>query len=364
MEEEDRMAMNPDITWKQICDQQIFEDVPSIAATEAITTNSRENYTRLVIISDTHGQHRKVHLPKGDVLIHGGDFTKTGEMGTIEDLSCYFAESGFREVVVIAGNHDMTLDPDYYEKKWKNIHRTPFDCQTAQEAIERHCHYLNDSAYTSQSGLEFYGSPYSPFYYDWAFNRRRGAPLRHIWDQIPNHEDAPIDVLMTHTPPLGRGDLTRERLRAGCYNLLKAIQTRVQPRINIFGHIHEGYGTTYDGHTLFINASSLDMKYKAVNRPIVVDISHANKTEPARVILPVNTKATTQNDFEQWCSDHGYKVVAEAISTYNGEQLPLGSDLFRADAFLKLLDKLGLHRSPKGRAEVEMLLGELYAENF
>jgi hypothetical protein len=33
---------------------------------------------RCVVISDTHGLHRDVAVPKGDLLFHCGDFTDTG----------------------------------------------------------------------------------------------------------------------------------------------------------------------------------------------------------------------------------------------------------------------------------------------
>ena len=34
---------------------------------------------RVVCISDTHEKHKQVKLPKGDVLIHAGDFTWIGK---------------------------------------------------------------------------------------------------------------------------------------------------------------------------------------------------------------------------------------------------------------------------------------------
>jgi predicted phosphodiesterase len=33
---------------------------------------------RIVCISDTHGQHAKLSVPAGDVLIHAGDFMALG----------------------------------------------------------------------------------------------------------------------------------------------------------------------------------------------------------------------------------------------------------------------------------------------
>ena len=34
--------------------------------------------TRFVVLSDTHNKHHEVKLPKGDILIHCGDFTYGG----------------------------------------------------------------------------------------------------------------------------------------------------------------------------------------------------------------------------------------------------------------------------------------------
>ncbi|KAG7349509.1 metallophosphoesterase domain containing protein [Nitzschia inconspicua] len=356
------LACDPNAIWEEIRDKQLFVGVPSIPVTS--TFDRRMNSTRLVIISDTHGQHRNVHLPKGDILIHAGDFTKTGEVGTIQDLSRYFEESGFAEVVVIAGNHDMTLDPEYYQRKWQRFHRIPHDCQAVQAAIEQNCHYLKDSTWTSLSGLNFYGSPFSPDFFDWAFNRPRGPPIRQVWDKIPSQEELPLDILITHTPPLGRGDLTQEFVLAGCYDLLQSIQTRIKPRVNIFGHIHEGYGTSFDGQTLFVNASSLDVRYQPIHRPIVVDVSHADKAEPAHLVEPVNTYATTKLELERWCMDHGYNVVTEALKKCDDDDLPLGNDLLKANALSNLLEKLCLHYSKEGQKELRDMLGKLYAESF
>jgi Icc-related predicted phosphoesterase len=55
----------------------------------------------------------------------------------------------------------------------------------------------------------------------------------------------------------------------GCEDLYKAIR-RVMPKINAFGHIHEGYGTTEDDGVLYINCSVLDRRYAIRNKPIEV----------------------------------------------------------------------------------------------
>mmetsp|Transcript_15659 Transcript_15659/g.37005 ORF Transcript_15659/g.37005 Transcript_15659/m.37005 type:complete len:170 (-) Transcript_15659:47-556(-) len=94
--------------------------------------------------------------------------------------------------------------------------------------------------------------------------------------------EAACDVLITHGPPLGRGDrpgvsydgtsdaaseaerratawgdVTRERV--GCEALLREVQTRVRPLLHLFGHVHADWGCdSSDGTTVFVNASVTD----------------------------------------------------------------------------------------------------------
>ena len=127
--------------------------------------------------------------------------------------------------------------------------------------------YLEDSA-VELFGYRFYGSPWQPAFYSWAFNLGRGDACAEAWSRIPSN----TDVLITHGPPLGRGDLTISGVRAGCVNLLAEVQQRIQPLYHVFGHIHEGHGVTYDGRTRFVNASSCDLQYRPVHPPIVFNL--------------------------------------------------------------------------------------------
>lgn len=104
------------------------------------------------------------------------------------------------------------------------------------------------------------------------FNAPRGEACRAIWDRIPDD----TDVLVTHGPPLGYGDLCRSGVRAGCYDLLRAVKERVRPAFHVFGHIHEGYGATTDDTTVFVNAATCSLRYKPTNPPLVFDLP--NKT--------------------------------------------------------------------------------------
>lgn len=75
-----------------------------------------------------------------------------------------------------------------------------------------------------------------PEFCGWAYNVTRGEPMLEKWNMIPDN----TDILITHGPALGYGDLCSSQLRAGCSELLSTIQQRVKPLVHVFGHIHEG----------------------------------------------------------------------------------------------------------------------------
>jgi predicted phosphohydrolase len=174
---------------------------------------------RLVIISDTHGLHESVSVPDGDILVHAGDITMDGRLSDAVAFDRWLGALPHRRKVVIAGNHDFCFERDPAKSR---------ACLT--NAI-----YLQDEA-AEIEGLKFYGSPWQPWFFDWAFNLARGPELRAKWNLIP----ADTDVLVTHGPPQGCLDMTRRGEPVGCADLAAAVR-RLKPRLHVFGHIHEAY---------------------------------------------------------------------------------------------------------------------------
>jgi Icc-related predicted phosphoesterase len=209
---------------------------------------------RLVCISDTHGMHRQIDIPAGDLLIHSGDCLGVGTLEEVEELDRWFAELPHTHKILIAGNHDWCFQNDPIE---------------ARNRIT-HAHYLLDSA-LEIDGLTFWGSPWVPAFFNYAFNLERGEALAERWAQIPRN----TDVLITHGPPAGILDevITPNGtvIHPGCEDLARALKT-LSPRLHVFGHIHEGYGQQHAGDTRYINASSCNARFKPVNPPIVLDI--------------------------------------------------------------------------------------------
>ena len=62
---------------------------------------------KIVCLSDTHGLHRQVHIPKCDMIIHAGDYTNVGRHYEHDDFCRWFAGIKAEYRVCIAGNHDF-----------------------------------------------------------------------------------------------------------------------------------------------------------------------------------------------------------------------------------------------------------------
>lgn len=80
-----------------------------------------------------------------------------------------------------------------------------------------------------------------------------------------------VDVLITHGPPKYILDLAGGE-HVGSMSLSDAVSISIQPKLHVFGHIHEGYGTQRYGNIDFVNCSLLDGYYQPVNRPIIYEL--------------------------------------------------------------------------------------------
>jgi len=208
---------------------------------------------KFVAISDTHCRHRNIKLPKGDVLLHAGDVSYRGDKEEIVDFLKWFSKQEFEHKIFIAGNHDF-----YFERAKMDEVKT---------LIPEDVIYLNDSG-TTIEGINIWGSPITPWFFNWAFNRHRGEEIQKHWKLIP----AKTDILMTHGPVSGIHDTVINSEHVGCRDLLEKIK-EINPSVHLCGHIHEGYGMTKKFSTTFINACVLNESYELVNSPVVFDVA-------------------------------------------------------------------------------------------
>jgi hypothetical protein len=153
------------------------------------------------------------------------------------------------DIVLVAGNHDQSIEA------WG-----------VPDGLR--CHYLLDEG-IELFGLRLWGTPWQPWFYDWAFNapRRDGEVfLASKFDLIP--EDT--DIVLAHGPPYGYGDRTDRPsgpAHVGSTAMTETLK-RVRPRLMVCGHIHSGYGSYRLGDTEIVNASLVDEGYRPVN-PVV-----------------------------------------------------------------------------------------------
>lgn len=210
-------------------------------------------------ISDLHGHFPKLH--GGDLLIIAGDLTARDTMREYELFNQWCGDQKYAKIIVICGNHDMLIekDPDIFAGEKVNFE------------------YLQDRQ-IEFNGLNIYGSPWTHAFKGInplcsGFASRYQHFFKSKWKEIPDN----TDILITHGPMWGILDAvpnytTGKVEFVGCKYLREAIE-RIQPKLHVFGHIHEEGGNQIKvGETLHVNASFVNEHYSPVNKPIRVEL--------------------------------------------------------------------------------------------
>lgn len=214
--------------------------------------------TRFLILSDTHGlkfkEDRKPH-ESADVAIHCGDLTGDSKLHDFKQAIELLKEIEAPLKIVIAGNHDFSLDDSAFEQKIIEASRLAQEDlddsikteygdygdarRLLNEARDQGIIFLEEGSYqfTLDNGalLRVYASPYTPTTgssSDWGF-QYSGAHQFAI--------EKGTDIVVTHGPPHGIMDMTAERERVGCPQLFAAV-ARAQPKLHCFGHVHSSWG--------------------------------------------------------------------------------------------------------------------------
>ncbi|MCJ1478335.1 hypothetical protein MMC13_007013 [Lambiella insularis] len=206
--------------------------------------------TRFVCVSDTHNASPATgafKLPKGDVLIHAGDLTKQGTLTELQKAIEWIENSDFETKIVVAGNHDVTLDSAFCGQHALDFHNQyPQSSEDCIRLLQRSpkitflSHQSKEIKLTKEGGprthFKVFGSPHSPARGLWAFSYEPDDAHK-IWNEVP----LDADVVITHTPPKFHCDDSRNRGSAGC-EILRQKLWRVRPRLAVCGHVHEGRG--------------------------------------------------------------------------------------------------------------------------
>lgn len=216
---------------------------------------------RVVAFSDTHSYHRKIAIPDGDILICAGDITFRGELSVIEDFCNWMKALPHKNKVCIFGNHSLGMEYGY---------KRPHALSMFKDAG---IIYLENSE-TEIEGIKTYGSPITPFFNNWEFNRQRGKEIAREWEKIPDD----TELLIVHTMPFGvldkapRGE--GKYSHEGCRDLLDRVGQLKKLKVFFGGHLHRDNNerpVVINGIT-FCNVSILNNKYEVANDPVVIDI--------------------------------------------------------------------------------------------
>lgn len=214
-------------------------------------------------ISDLHGYYPE--LEGGDLLIVAGDLTASDEQRQYLIFREWICRQNYRKKIFISGNHDGCIQDGlfYFNDKWMGAE------------------YLYDSE-AEFEGLKIWGSPWT----------RRFSGMNPSCMAFTGTEDElegkfrlipdDVDILITHSPPLGVMDEVGERSSTRVYTKCVGSEAlyqqlyseRIKPRLHVFGHIHEGYGIVNKmldlPYTKFVNCSHVNEFYEPINKPIRV----------------------------------------------------------------------------------------------
>ena len=135
-------------------------------------------------ISDTHSYHGLLKIPKADMVIHSGDISNYYDVYKNEpearDFVNWFSALDIKYKILIGGNHDAFI----------------FQWNTKFRELCKHHNiiYLENESVTIE-GLNIWGSPYTPTFGNWYFQKARHK-INIIWNTIPDN----TDIVVTHGP--------------------------------------------------------------------------------------------------------------------------------------------------------------------
>ena len=276
----------------------------------SLVRDGRGSSLRVVVMSDIHSKEGNLleSLPEGDLLLIAGDITQSGQLHEYQQFNSFIKQihqrNLFKSIIFIAGNHERTLDSDYYNKVGWNYDKIRQDTNACREALffelPSNVYYLFDSSVVIDN-LVIYGSPWviggdmfpsensSHEHFRWGFSLTE-EELENKWNLIPSD----VDILITHQPPFGVGDQRRNYdldqiindkqifgyEHKGSKSLLSAYQ-RIHPILHVCGHEHQGYGAyRFQNHsTILLNAAVCDEDYLPINPLLIVDIDSNQKNK-------------------------------------------------------------------------------------
>ena len=183
---------------------------------------------RIFHFSDSHGYHDLLDIPSDvDAVICSGDCSNVRSpyenehevRGFVE----WFSKIKVGYKIYVAGNHDTSIEKRLITRDYFATNGIIY---LENESIEI-------------DGIKFYGTPYTPYFQDWAFMKKRNK-MQQVWDSVPNN----TNVLIAHCAPKGMLDLRPSTQKKNQFELVGCESMRdmiYEKRIKyiLFGHIHD-----------------------------------------------------------------------------------------------------------------------------
>lgn len=183
--------------------------------------------------------------------MHAGDLTNAGTPRELSRALDWLerASSGFAARIVVAGNHDLSLDGSFcdsfgdkrgikgHEEEGRDVRGRIKGGMGDNWYYLEHEHRVLD---VDGVCLRVFGSPFSRRIGPvgtWAFSYSDGDEAYGLWALLPRD----LDLLVVHGPPLGICDVNEAGKEDGCEALLQLLGT-ARPRLLVCGHRHEGRG--------------------------------------------------------------------------------------------------------------------------
>ncbi|KAL7471651.1 hypothetical protein ACHAXS_011938 [Conticribra weissflogii] len=274
---------------------------------------------RLVFLSDTHGKHRSISVPNGDILIHCGDillrygFSNSSGGGGIggegrlglDEFDAWLRTLPHKMKIVVGGNHDAALEEKRGNtgvSKWNPKNAIFLHGTAVSIPVELNCN--NSDTFSAKKKRSFstnvtiFGTPVSPpgvticnAFQDTALSESTQKAISQFPIMDNKQSDSAsrqIDIFVSHARNHYFEPLVFPR----------TIMTggTITPRIWAYGHFHDkhginreryqsmipqGSGATTNRYTseeiivekscLCINAAICDMIYRPVQPTVVVD---------------------------------------------------------------------------------------------
>lgn len=198
-------------------------------------------------ISDTHNHHsNKWEIQPCDVLIHCGDFSFQGNFSEVQQFVKDFKkakkDSGAKYAIIVPGNHEKGVQAN--EQFFREY------CEQNDIIVLIHEEIVLD-------GVRFFGTPWQPYFCNWAYNVENEQDLDRYYSEIPDD----TQVLITHCPPYKILDYSPMCGNVGSKELQNRVMQLKKLKFHFFGHIHYSQGFQIFHGIKFVNCAILGDQY-------------------------------------------------------------------------------------------------------